>query len=141
MESKQIRLGSVSLLCTFVLVCVAVLTVLCIATVRADWQLTQHSAEVTTQWYELQNEGALWLSQVDRAVRAEGWESAQLPAGSLREGEYVVTTLEREGRTLTIQVEKAPEGSGRPWHLTCWRGSTQWDGEEELQLYSGGDLP
>lgn len=142
MESKQIRLGSVTLLCTFVMVCVAVLTVLSIVTARADWQLTRHSAQVTTQWYELQNEGQLWLSRLDQAVRAEGWEAAQLPEGSLREGQSITTTLERGGRTLTIQVEKAPEVSRRPWRLTRWRGSAEWDEEEgELRLYSEGDLP
>jgi hypothetical protein len=140
-ETKQIRLGSVSLLCTFVLVCVAVLTVLSMATVRADWQLTENSAQVTTQWYELQNEGQRWLAQVDAALRKDGWDSANLPEGSQRPGERVSTTLTQGGRTLSIALERSPEGSQKLWRIVQWQGSTQWDEEETLQLYTKGEKP
>lgn len=136
METKQIRLGSVSLLCTFVLVCVAVLTVLSLATVRADWQLTQNSAQVTTQWYELQNEGQRWLAQADAALRRDGWDAARLPEGSERQENQVSTTLTRGGRTLSITLERAPENSEKGWRIVQWQGSTQWDEEETLNLYS-----
>jgi hypothetical protein len=136
MEEKQIRLGSVSLLCTFIILCVAVLTVLCVATVRADWQLTSRSAEMTTQWYELQNEGERWLAQADKAIRRDGWASARLPEGSVREEGGITASLERGGRTLSIRLE--PGRSGTPWVLKRWQGGTQWE-EEQLQLYTKGE--
>lgn len=141
MEGKQIRLGSVSLLCSFILVCVAVLTVLCIATTRADWQLTSRSAEVTTQWYELQNDGQRWLAQADAALRRDGWDAARFPEGSLRQGDAVTVTLEREGRTLTIRLERAQEGADAPWVLALWRSGTEWVEEPGPELYKKGDLP
>jgi hypothetical protein len=125
-------LGSVSLLCALILVCVVVLTVLCIATVRADWLLTRRGAEVTQQHYELQNQAQLWLAQTDAALRSQGWEAATLPQGSERRGESITTTLQRENMKLTITLEP---GEGELYRIKEWRSAREWDEEENLSLF------
>lgn len=134
METKKVRLGSISLLVTVILLCVIVLAVLSISTVRGDLLLAEHTAESVSDWYELQNDGQRWLAQVDQVLSQHPWEECDgyLPEGTSRDEDQIAVTLNREGRTLQIELVRDEDAS---YHIARWVETTDWEEETSLNLF------
>lgn len=138
MESKKVRVGSVSLLFTVIMICVVVLSILSISTVRADWSLSQRTAESVSSWYDLQNEGQRWLSQLDGVLRKHPWKDcdAFLPEGARRKGNAIETVLEQDNRSLHIEVRQANlKKEGVRFHVVRWREVVDWEDDQTMKLF------
>lgn len=138
MGTKKVRIGSVSLLFTVILVCVVVLSVLSISTVRADRALSERTAESVSDWYELQNEGQQWLAEVDAVLREHRWKQCDkfLPEGSVRNDLTISTELKQKGRTLQIKIRwvgKNPDGPR--YKVVEWKSSVDWEEDQSMNLF------
>jgi hypothetical protein len=134
MEAKKVRLGSISLLVTVILLCVIVLAVLSISTVRGDLLLAERTADSVSGWYELQNDGQRWLAQVDQVLAQHSWEDCDgyLPEGTSRENDRIAATLRSDGRTLQIELIQDQNTSYR---IAKWVESTDWEEDMSLNLF------
>ena len=135
MDTKKVRLGSVSILLTMILLCVAVVAVLSITSARAEQVMTSRYAEWTSHYYELQNKGQRYLSKADALIQENGFDNA---AAMLSEDGAV---LDEEGRlvreissdplTLMIVLEKTPDG----YQVTNLKTEDVWEEDLSLNLF------
>lgn len=132
MDTKKVRLGSVSILLTVILLCVAVLAVLSITSARAEQVMTNRYAEWTNQYYELQSEGQIYLSKADTLIRENGFESAvdllKAEGAELDKEGRIVQEIASDQMNLKIVLEKTPEG----YKVAQLRTEAVW--EEDLTL-------
>jgi hypothetical protein len=138
MGTKKVRIGSVSLLFTVILLCVVVLSVLSISTVRADRALSERTAESVSDWYELQNEGQKWLAEVDAVLREHRWRRCDrfLPKGSVRDDLIISTELKHKGRTLQIKIRWVGRNPDGPrYKVVEWKSSVDWEEDQSMNLF------
>lgn len=136
--TKKVRIGSVSLLFTVILLCVVVLSVLSISTVRADRALSERTAESVSSWYELQNEGQNWLAEVDAVLRVHRWKESDpfFPKGTRRDGLSISTELKRAGRTLEIEIRWIGRNPHGPrYRIVKWKQTVDWEEDQSLNLF------
>ena len=115
---RPVRSGALTLLFTVVLLCLAVLAVLSLATARADEALAQKSLD------RLAQEAAL-----------DAADPGTLPADTVSTGDGGVQaelTLE-SGDTLCLAAEPAGEG----WRITRWQLTAPWEPDTSLDVWTG----
>ena len=133
---RNVRLGTIAVLFTVVVLCVSVLAVLSVATVRADRAMSQRYAQQVTARSELENEGQRWLRQVLDAVEAHGaaLTEADLPDGTALDGQTVRTTLSTGERTLTAEVELDFDGASLGYRILSWVNAADWEEDEQVEV-------
>ena len=117
MRDEPVRLGFLSLLMIVIVLCLAVLSVLSLATARADLALAKKQAQVQQDTAALDALGQEWFAQVARG--------AQDGAGALPQGTGVAngvasTTLEANGRQLYAAVRLDDLS------VVAWQQSAKW---------------
>lgn len=131
MEKRHIpvRTGTLTLLLTVVALCLAVLSVLALATARADLALARKAAGRFTEAAEADAQGQQWLAGLDEALRSGG----TLPQGAVRQGGRITAELACSGGTLHIAVQVEEGG----WRVTRWQLERPWQPDEELDVWQG----
>ena len=81
MRRKQLRLGSITLLFTVIVLCVATLSALSAATAHADKAVADKYAAQVAAMYEAEEAGQEWLAAVHAAIAAKavGRSNGALP--------------------------------------------------------------
>ena len=126
---RPVRSGALTLLFTVVLLCLAVLAVLSLATARADGALARKSLDRLTQEAAAEHAGQEWLAALDAAAPGVLPEhTTATGAGGIQAG----LPLEN-GDTLTITA--APDGAG--WRITSWQLSSPWEPDTSLDVWDG----
>ena len=136
--TKKVRVGSVSLLFTVIVICVVVLSILSISTVRGDQALSMQTAQSVSDWYDLQNEGQQWLAKVDGVLQKYRWTESDpyLPKGTQRDESVISTVVEKDGRTLQIALEYLGKRAGAPrYRIIKWKASVDWHEDQSLHLF------
>ena len=133
---RNVRLGTIAVLFTVVVLCVSVLAVLSVATVRADRAMSQRYAQQVTARSELENEGQRWLRQVLNAAEAHSaaLTEADLPENTTLDGQTVRTTLTTGGRTLTAEVELDFDGASPDYRILSWVNVADWEEDEQVKV-------
>ena len=133
---RNVRLGTIAVLFTVVVLCVSVLAVLSVATVRAERVMSQRYAQQVTARSELENEGQRWLRQVLNAAEAHGaaLTEADLPENTTLDGQTVRTTLTTGGRTLTAEVELDFDGASPDYRILSWVNAADWEEDEQVKV-------
>ena len=133
---RNVRLGTIAVLFTVVVLCVSVLAVLSVATVRADCAMSQRYAQQVTARLELENEGQRWLRQVLDAAEEKGMAltEADLPDGTALDGQTVRTTLSTGERTLTVEVELDFDGASPDYRILSWVNAADWEEDEQVEV-------
>ncbi len=108
MNRAPVKLGPLALLLTVISICLTTLAILTFATARADKRLAEKYAATVLLRYELDAQGQAWLREA-----ADDDE----------------TVLEKDGSTLTIQVEQG--------EITAWRHERAWEEDTDLNLWPG----
>ena len=125
---RPVRSGALTLLFTVVLLCLAVLAVLSLATARADEALAQKSLDRLAQEAAAEQAGQEWLAALDAAA------PGTLPADTASTGDGGVQaelTLE-SGDTLRLAAEPAGEG----WRITRWQLTAPWEPDTSLDVWT-----
>lgn len=126
---RPVRSGALTLLFTVVLLCLAVLAVLSLATARADEALAKKSLDRLAQEAAAERTGQEWLAALDAA------DPGTLPADTVSTGDGGVQaelTLE-SGDTLRLAAEPAGEG----WRITRWQLTAPWEPDTSLDVWTG----
>ena len=129
MRKKRFQVGSVAVLFSVVLLCVAVFAVLTVLTASSDMRLSRQYGEHVRSQYACENLGQQWLSEID------GWIAGKnaLPDGTKVNGNSVQTEIIKETSVLNIRLTL----SGAGYELDRWSCTTQWQPDEGLKVWQG----
>jgi hypothetical protein len=142
MRHKELRLGSITLLFTVVVLCVAALCALTVATAHADEAVAGKYADQVEAYYVAERAGQEWLSQVDAAIAQKGARLSQsdLPEGTaLQDGKISAALEPGNSRRLTVELELTDGAQGR-YRILCWENAEIWQEEKDLGNLWNGQL-
>ncbi len=137
MKRRQVRFGTISVLFTVVVLCISVLAVLSVATVRADKAMAERYAQQVSERAKLENEGQRWLEKIDSAVQTKGTALTQgdLPSGTSMDGTKITTVCTTDSRTLTIELELNFAESIPSYTIVTWINVAQWEEDTQLEVF------
>lgn len=157
MGDKPVKLGSLTLLLTVVLICLATLSVLALTTARADKALALKHAQMVQQVYETDGTAQQFVGRIDQAIKAAGeaagYDSenkneevfkskafygklqALLPEEAVLNGDIISGVIQGAGnRQVTVELVIA-DGN---YQITKWEPSVIWEPEATMdQLWDG----
>lgn len=125
MENRRFRVGSVAVLFTVVLLCVAIFAALTVTTALADEKTARRYGQHVQQQYACENLGQQWLAQ----ARAYQLGLGPLPEDTLREEDGGISTCIRSGN-MELSIRLSAEG-----RVERWRCAAQWQPAEHWQLW------
>lgn len=138
MGENPVKLGSMTLLLTIVLLCMAILSVLTLSTAHADLALSQKYADRLHQVYALDSKGQQLLAQVDLALQ-NGATADQVLALMPEETQFndnvATVSLEAEGQVLTIMLQLNENHA----EILQWKPGVKWSVDEKLEGLWGAD--
>ena len=129
MRKKRFQVGSVAVLFSVVVLCVAVFAVLTVLTASSDARLSRQYGEHVRSQYACENLGQQWLGEID------GWIAGKnaLPDGTEVNGNTVQTEIIEGTSVLNIRLTL----SGAGYEIDRWSCTTQWQPDEGLKVWQG----
>lgn len=125
MEHRRIRVGSIAVLFTVVVVCAAIFAVLTLVTASSDLRTARSYEQRVEALYACENLGEQWLAQVSGYLAG----SQALPENTWQNGGELGTEITLGPMQLTARVD-ADTGALLEWSCTAL-----WEPEEDLDLW------
>ena len=125
MEHRRIRVGSIAVLFTVVVVCAAIFAVLTLVTAGSDLRTARSYEQRVEALYECENLGERWLAQVSGYL--EGRQ--ELPENTWEDRGQLGTELPWGPMRLTARVDAATGA------ILEWNCNALWEPEEDLDLW------
>lgn len=126
MSTKRFRIGSVAVLFSIVILCVAIFSILTVVTALSDQKMADRYAQQITKTYTCLNFGEVWLARADAYLQGEG----PLPEDTREEDGILTTEIHFDGTVLLAQVRRSPEGL----QILRWDLTNQWQPEQSWTL-------
>lgn len=146
-DASSVRIGPISIFSLIIILCLAVLSVLTIATAQASFALADKQARFNSDTYVNEVAAQEFLADLDAKLassRASGATHAQtleavkkaLPEGASIEGDTVeVQFVTDSGRMLTVTLEIT---SANRYRISQWSATTQWEAQSsESGVWTG----
>lgn len=125
MEHRRIRVGSIAVLFTVVVVCAAIFAVLTLVTASSDLRTARSYEQRVEALYECENLGEQWLAQVSGYL--EGLQ--ELPENTWEDQGALGTEITWGPMRLTARVDAATGA------VLEWNCNALWQPEEDLDLW------
>lgn len=125
MEHRRIRVGSIAVLFTVVVVCAAIFAVLTLVTASSDLRTARSYEQRVEALYECENLGEQWLAQVSGYL--EGLQ--ELPENTWEDQGALGTEITLGPMRLTARVDAATGA------VLEWNCNALWQPEEDLNLW------
>ena len=125
MEHRRIRVGSIAVLFTVVVVCAAIFAVLTLVTAGSDLRTARSYGQRVEALYECENLGEQWFAQVSGYLSG----SQELPENTWEDGGQLGTEITLGPMKLTARVDAATGA------VLEWRCAALWEPEEDLDLW------
>ena len=125
MEHRRIRVGSIAVLFTVVVVCAAIFAVLTLVTASSDLRTARSYEQRVEALYECENLGEQWLAQVSGYL--EGLQ--ELPENTWENQGALGTEITWGPMRLTARVDAATGA------VLEWNCNALWQPEEDLDLW------
>lgn len=132
---RPVRTGAMTLLITAVLICLAVLAVLSLATARADLAMAERSLSGLQSRGTAEQRGQEYLAQLDAALK----QGTALPEAAVQEDGSIRAELTLEDGTLRIVVQpKEPDRQdSAAYQILSWEFDSSWEPDQTLDLWNG----
>lgn len=133
---RPVRTGALTLLITAVLICLAVLAVLALATARADRIMADRALTGLQSQAQAEVTGQEYLARLDTALKA----GTDLPAEATEQPDGTIQAALPVGdNTLQISVRPRQATAGNPaaYEILVWQLSTSWEPDQSLDLWNG----
>lgn len=129
MRKKRFQVGSVAVLFSVVVLCVAVFAVLTVLTASSDMRLSRQYGEHIRSQYACENLGQRWLGEID------GWIAGKnaLPDGTEVNGNMVQTEIINGTSVLNIRLTL--RGAG--YEIDRWSCTTKFQPDESMKVWQG----
>ena len=131
-DRASARFPGVLILFTVTLLCVTVLSALCVATVKADRAMTERYADTVKEIYRCESRGQRCLAKADEDFEDGAWNMDRLPAWARVEDGVLYGEIEGDGWELCMAV--APDGEGET-EVTRWTKRALWEEDTSLTLW------
>ena len=125
MEHRRIRVGSIAVLFTVVVVCAAIFAVLTLVTASSDLRTARSYGQRVEALYECENLGEQWLAQISGYLSGH----QELPENTWEDGGQLGTEITLGPMKLTVRVDAATGA------VLEWRCAALWEPEEDLDLW------
>lgn len=125
MEHRRIRVGSIAVLFTVVVVCAAIFAVLTLVTAGSDLRTARSYEQRVEALYECENLGEQWLAQVNGYLAG----SQVLPENTWEDQGALGTEITWGPMRLTARVDAATGA------VLEWNCNALWQPEEDLDLW------
>ena len=125
MGGKRFRTGSILVLFTVTILCVAIFAALTVSAAQTRKQTARRFADHIALETACENQGQCWLAQAEAYRRGAG----SLPENTTQTGSILETTISLDGVELTIQVYLGEEACEiRQWScITTWQSGQSWN--------------
>lgn len=132
---RPVRTGAMTLLITAVLICLAVLAVLSLATARADLAMAERSLSGLQSRGTAEQQGQEYLAQLDAALK----QGTALPEAAVQEDGSIRAELTLEDGTLRIVVQPKEPDREDPaaYRILSWEFDSSWEPDQTLDLWNG----
>lgn len=133
---RPVRTGTLTLLITAVLICLAVLAVLALATAQADLAMADRALSGLQSQAQMESAGQEALAAMDAYLKGK----QEAPAETVfQEDGTLETVVTLEDSTLQIVAEpKVPQpDSPASYRILAWRLSADWEPDQTLDLWKG----
>lgn len=127
MKKTQLQIGSLLILFTVIMVCVAVFAVLTGATAATDYKVSKRYGDRIELLYECENQGQQWLCDVDNYIHGDG----KLPNNTEQEGNLLSTTIFTEQMSLSIIIEITDDN----YIIREWKCIPVWIPDMDLHVW------
>lgn len=148
------NIGSVSLLMTFIVLCLVIFATLALSGALSEYQYSRKIADYNADYYEASNTAMETLRDIDRILHdaycASPEQYRRAVEEQLADLDTVTADFTGEEPTLTYQVpvndtqtlhvvltvNAAPETAGGYLRITAWQKvpASEWNGDESLEL-------
>lgn len=148
------NIGSVSLLMTFIVLCLVIFATLALSGALSEYQYSRKIADYNADYYEASNTAMETLRDIDRILHdaycASPEQYHRAVEEQLADLDTVTADFTGEEPTLTYQVpvndtqtlhvvltvNAAPETAGGYLRITAWQKvpASEWNGDESLEL-------
>ena len=120
-------MGALAILLCVTMLCVAVFGALTMVTAAGDLRMAERTGEYTRSWYDLENRGQLWCSEIRQ------WQggNCQLPPDTALEDGVACTKIQDQTGILEIRLSLS-DGT-----LLQWDHTAVWQPDEALRLWPG----
>ena len=120
--------GGSSLLVIFAVLCLTVFALLALSTVQAGSRLSDRSAQAVLDYYQADSRAEAILAQLRRGERPTGVEAEG-------DGRYRYACPISDTQTLMVEVQV----DGSRYTVLRWQAvsTTQWQAEEDIDVWSG----
>lgn len=127
MRTREMHMGALAVLLCVTVLCVAVFGALTLVTAAGDLRMARRTGEYTRSWYDLENRGQLWCSQIRQ------WQggNCQLPPDTVLEDGVAGVKIQDQTGKLEIWLSLS-DGT-----LLQWDHTAVWQPEETLHLWPG----
>ena len=127
MRTREMHMGALAVLLCVTVLCVAVFGALTLVTAAGDLRMARRTGEYTKSWYDLENQGQRWCSQIRR------WQggNCQLPPDTVLEDGVAGVRIQDQTGKLEIWLSLS-DGT-----LLQWDHTAVWQPEEALHLWPG----
>ena len=117
MRTREMHMGALAVLLCVTVLCVAVFGALTLVTAAGDLRMARRTGEYTRSWYDLENQGQLWCSQIRR------WQggNCQLPPDTVLEDGVAGVRIQDQTGKLEIWLSLS-DGTLLQWdHTAVWQ--------------------
>ena len=133
---RPVRTGALTLLITAVVICLAVLAVLALATAQADLAMAEKSLSGLQKQAQIEIAGQEKLAELDAALKNGG----SLPDGVLQSQDGTIeaeVSVEDSTLQIVLQPQDPQEQDQAAYRITAWRITSQWTPDQSLDLWNG----
>ncbi len=133
---RPVRTGALTLLITAVVICLAVLAVLALATAQADLAMAEKSLSGLQKQAQIESAGQGKLAELDAALKNGG----SLPDGVLQSQDGTIeaeVSVEDSTLQIVLQPQDPQEQDQAAYRITAWRITSQWTPDQSLDLWNG----
>lgn len=126
MGGKRFRIGSIAVLFSVVVLCVAIFSILTVVTALSDQRMADRYAQQVEKNYQCLNLGEQWLSQADAYFQGKG----SLPENTREENGVLSAEIIIENTRLQVQACSSADGI----QVLRWDLSSQWQPDQSWTL-------
>lgn len=133
---RPVRTGAMTLLITAVLICLAVLAVLSLATARADLAMAERSLSGLQSRGTAEQRGQEYLAQLDAALK----QGTALPEAAVQEEDGSIRaelTLEDGTLRIVVQPKEPDREDPAAYRILSWKFDSSWEPDQTLDLWNG----
>lgn len=133
---RPVRTGALTLLITAVVICLAVLAVLALATAQADLAMAEKSLSGLQNQAQIETAGQEKLAKLDAALK----NGTSLPEGAMQSPDGTIEAQVQAGDStlqIVLQPRQPEEDTPAAYRITAWRITSQWTPDQSLDLWNG----